>query len=374
MKRYDVAIVGAGIAGLSFAWHLHRAGKSVVLLEQSARAEGASTRNFGMIWVVGQPSGDIRDLAFRSRELWQEAADDLEFWIRDRGSLSLAYETIEAAVLKEFLSETSGEHGRAWLTPEEVLERCSNVRFEGLQGALYSPTEKGVDPREVVHCAADKLAAGGVDIRFDSHVTAIEPRCVRLVTGEEVFADKIVVCPGPKLFDLYPNECRQAGLTQCRLQMMRMRPVSAETPRIETHLCAGLTLSHYANFRNCPSLPALKELHKAKWPLQIERGIHVLVAEHEDGTITVGDSHEYGRSLAAYRDESTDEAILEAMDEFLPRDKYEVTQRWEGIYNTHSTLPYWWQPLQDSVWAFNLFGTGMTLSFGLTERLVKELI
>ena len=47
MHRYDVAIVGAGIAGLSLAWHLSKAGKSVIVLDKSARAEGASVRNFG---------------------------------------------------------------------------------------------------------------------------------------------------------------------------------------------------------------------------------------------------------------------------------------------------------------------------------------
>jgi FAD dependent oxidoreductase TIGR03364 len=374
MERHDVAIVGAGIAGLSLAWHLLRAGKSVVVLEQSAKAEGASTRNFGMVWVVGQPNGDVQDIAFRSRHLWQEAADDLGFWISDRGSLTLAYEALEFDVLHEFLTETNGEFGRFLITPEEVSARCPGVRLENLKGALYSPTEKGVDPREVVHAAAQTLTQRGIDIRFNSSVVAVEPKCVRLATGEEVQADKIVVCPGPKLFDLFPNECEHAGLTPSRLQMMRLKPVSSDVPALEIHLCAGLTLAHYANFRNCSSLLKLKEFHRSKWPIQVERGIHVLVAEHSDGTITVGDSHEYGRGLSAYRDESTDEAILNAMDEFLPRDRYEVVQRWEGTYNTHSTLPYWWQSLQDSVWALNLFGTGMTLSFGLTERLSKELI
>src|SRR5439155_18002632 len=48
-KRCDVAIIGAGYAGLSAALTLARAGRSVVVLEAAAPGEGASTRSGGMI-------------------------------------------------------------------------------------------------------------------------------------------------------------------------------------------------------------------------------------------------------------------------------------------------------------------------------------
>jgi len=372
--RYDVAIVGAGIAGLSLAWHLNRAGKCVVILEKSTRADGASVRNFGMIWVVGQPAGELQSLAFRSRDLWQEAASEFGFWIRSSGSLTLAYEQVEYQVLRECMGENRGAHARALLSPQDIADRFPFVRQEGLIGAMHSPTEAGVDPREVVHMAAGSLSSKGVEIHFDTTVTKIVTGRVEASNGEVFLADKIIVCPGPTLFSLYPDACLRAGLTECRLQMLRLQPWSKDIQPLGVHLCAGLTLSHYANFRNCPSLPALKERHRRKWPRQVEKGIHVLVAEHADRTLTVGDSHSYGRSLPAYRDDSTDEAILDAMDEFLPRSRYQIVQRWDGTYNTHTTEPYWWESLGDSIWGLNLFGTGMTLSFGLTERLSQQLI
>ncbi len=53
--------------------------QSVLLLERSPQARGASVRNFGMIWPVGQPAGRLRDLALRSRTLWRELAANSGF-------------------------------------------------------------------------------------------------------------------------------------------------------------------------------------------------------------------------------------------------------------------------------------------------------
>ena len=372
MDRYDVAIVGAGIAGVSLAWHLMRRGKRVIVLERSAKAAGASVRNFGMVWVVGQPQGEIHDLALRSRELWLQAADELGFWIRPCGSLTLAYDPLEAQVLSEYAESNDGRHARHVLSPEAVHERFPFVRQDGLRLGFHSPTEAGVDPREVVHQAAETLSTSGVEFRFDANVVRVSEGCIDLADGNTVYAEKIVVCPGPNLIELLPNQVNTVGLTPSRLQMMRLAPKSG-VGRLGTHLCAGLTLSHYANFRNCPSLPALKARHSEKWPLQVQHHIHVLVAEYADGTITVGDSHEYGRGGSIYHDEAVDDAILAALNEFLPVDNYDVVQRWDGVYNTHPTLPYWWDAVGPNIWALNVFGTGMTLSFGLTEQVANEI-
>src|ERR1035438_3017636 len=68
----DVAIVGAGILGVAHAYALARRGRSVVVFERSPQAAGASVRNFGMIWPIGQPAGRMHEMALRSRDRWAE--------------------------------------------------------------------------------------------------------------------------------------------------------------------------------------------------------------------------------------------------------------------------------------------------------------
>jgi D-hydroxyproline dehydrogenase subunit beta len=373
MAKPDVAIVGAGIAGISLAWHLHKAGNRVVVVDKSTQAEGASVRNFGMVWVVGQSTEDQENLALRSLELWEQAADEMGFWIRKPGSLHVAREPLELQVLEEFLQLSNGRHGRRMLSKEETLELCPQLRENNLLGSMHSATEGAVDPREVVHAAAESLSAKGVEFRFESLVTKIEPNSLHFADGTRLEAQKIVVCPGPELANLLPMSYQKAGLLQTHLQMMRLRPKEG-IERIGIHLCSGLTLSHYGNFRVCPSLSALKDFHKFKWPNQVEHGIHILIAEHSDGTITLGDSHVYGRKGPVYQEDSIDHEILDACHDFFPLDNYEVTQRWMGSYNTHPTLPFWKEEVANNVWALNLFGTGMTLSFGVTEQLAQEIV
>ena len=104
---YDVAVVGAGILGLAHAYHLARRGLKVVVFERHPRAQGASVRNFGMIWPIGQPSGPMYQLARRSRELWLEVLTASGLWHAPSGSLHVAYHEDEDQVLREFAGEAA---------------------------------------------------------------------------------------------------------------------------------------------------------------------------------------------------------------------------------------------------------------------------
>jgi D-hydroxyproline dehydrogenase subunit beta len=98
----DVAIVGAGIVGLAHALAAAKQGLKVVVFERNPRAVGASIRNFGTIWPIGQPIGSLYDRALRSRDIWLEVAPKAGFYLDRCGSLHLAYRQDEMDVLQEF--------------------------------------------------------------------------------------------------------------------------------------------------------------------------------------------------------------------------------------------------------------------------------
>src|ERR1017187_7687772 len=104
---YDDAIIGAGILGLAHAYQLARRGRRVIIFERNRRATGASVRNFGMLWPIGQPFGPRRTLAVRSLEIWLEVLAASGLWHERTGSLHLAYRDDEAQVIRDFASECS---------------------------------------------------------------------------------------------------------------------------------------------------------------------------------------------------------------------------------------------------------------------------
>src|SRR5689334_1884362 len=97
----DVAVIGGGIVGLAHAWMAARRGLRVVLLERTPAAEGASVRNFGMIWPIGQAAGEAYAVALRSRELWLELGERGVVTVERCGSLHLAHRADEIAVHQE---------------------------------------------------------------------------------------------------------------------------------------------------------------------------------------------------------------------------------------------------------------------------------
>jgi FAD dependent oxidoreductase TIGR03364 len=150
-RAYDVAVAGAGILGLAHAYHLARRGLRVIVFERHPRAQGASVRNFGMIWPIGQPVGPLYKLARRSRELWLEILQASGLWHERSGSLHLAYHDDEAQVLREFLGVSQAEDQACeLLTARQIADRFPPVRQERLRAGLWSPGEVTVDPRQVI--------------------------------------------------------------------------------------------------------------------------------------------------------------------------------------------------------------------------------
>ena len=322
LKKADVAIVGAGILGLAHAYMLGRRGRSVVVLERSPQAAGASVRNFGMIWPVGQPAGRLHEMALRSRELWLEVLEAARLPYFPTGSLHVVYREDEAAVAQEFC-DVGPRLGYqcSWLDRDAVLERSNAVRPTGmlgevLIGAIWSPGEITVDPR-VTLARLPRFLSEKFGVRFRMGMAA---RSINLPVieagGEKWEVGAAIVCAGDDFESLYPEMFRASGLTRCKLQMMRTRP-QPEGWQLGPALAAGLTLRFYESFQVCRTLRALQERIAAETPEYDRWGIHVLVSQTAGGELTIGDSHEYGAAVEPFDRAEIDDLILQYARGFL---------------------------------------------------------
>jgi len=372
-SEYEDAVVGAGILGLAHAYQLARRGRRVIVFERYLKAEGASARNFGMVWPIGQPFGPMRDLALASRDTWLELLESSGLWHERCGSLHLAYRDDEAEVLREFVEE-SRRHCESMrlLDPSETREQARTIKREGLQLALYSPDEVCLDPREVVARLPGWLAGQyGVEFQFGSTITSIA--MPKLYSGSRAWsANRSWICCGDELSLLYPDELEACGLVRCKLQMMRSQPCHADW-RIGPLLAAGLTLRHYPSFQGCPSLAVLTRRIAEESPWFDRYGIHVLVSQNGRGELTIGDSHEYGDAIEPFDKAEIDEWILGYLKTFLDARDLRIAAHWHGTYAKHPTEPFVTLAPAPGVLAITgVGGAGMTLSFGLAERIVSR--
>lgn len=371
-QGFDDAIVGAGIIGLAHAYALARRGRRVVVFERHARAQGASVRNFGTLWPIGQPPGARYQLARRSLDLWRQVLAESGLWYAPTGSLHLAYHDEEVAVLHEFL-DSAPQHGYEcdWLIAAQTMQKAAAVNPTGLRGALWSPTEICVDPRAILAELPAWLAARyGVRFEFNCAVTAYaQPRL--FAGGRAWQAENLYVCAGEDLQALYPAEFAASGMYRCKLQMLRTQAYG-DSFHVGPLLAAGLTLGYYKAFEHCPSLPALKEHFARTLPDHVRYGIHVLVAQHERGDITLGDSHEYGNAITPFDKPEIDELILAYLHSFFRAPELRIVERWHGVYLNHPSGDCWIARPQPGVTLIGSpGGKGMTVSFGVAEQVVS---
>jgi D-hydroxyproline dehydrogenase subunit beta len=371
LQKCNDAVVGAGILGLAHAYRLASFGRRVVVFERHPRACSASVRNFGMLWPIGQPFGEMRDLAKRSVGIWLEILAASGLWHERTGSLHLAYHYDEARILEEYARESLANSERVELLDAVQARRLAPaVEPEGLRGALWCQDEVCVDPREVVAGLPGWLSREhGVSFRFDTPIVKVDEHT--LIAGDERYsADRIWICCGDELRILYPEMLEGCGLVRCKLQMMRSQPLG-EGSRIGPMLAAGLTLRHYAAFRNCPSLRELQERITRDSPWLDRYGIHVMVSQNGQGELTIGDSHEYGDDIEPFDKGDIEEWILDYLKTFLPIAGLRVASRWHGTYVKHPEKPFLiLKPSPEVTVITGVGGAGMTLSFGLAEKVV----
>jgi FAD dependent oxidoreductase TIGR03364 len=373
MAHGRVVIVGAGIIGQAHALTALEAGWSVTLLERDGRPLGASVRNFGTLWPMGCTFGPEREQALFGVRRWKELASDGSFWLKQGGSLSLAYREEAWAVLQEFKAGSQAEEGFELLAPGELVHRFPAANPQGLRGGLYSSAEAVVHPPSALAALARKVQTSGGVVHFGLPVVKVHEGAAETSDGRFFQFDQMVIAAGEEMRSLFPQELAAARLTRCRLQMMR----TAAQPGgfdLKATLVSDLTLGHYPAFRDCPSAPKLLARLEDELPRHRKWGVHVIAAQHADGSLVLGDSHEYASDFDPETRSDVDDLILDALQKFARVPDLRIAARWLGVYlkSTAGQTQVVLRPRKAVTMVTAMGGLGMTLSWGLARKTVDS--
>ncbi len=205
MKRReaDVVIVGAGVAGLSTAYHLARSSKKlrIIVLEQEKSLGGhASGRNAGMIrQTVADPA--LAKLARLGRQALSVAAragwKGLSF--RSNGSLLLAKKN-KFPVL-ENIKRVTGALGivSRWLSRPEAAAKVPLLKNGDFEKALFCPSDALVETAPLLEGFRGELKKLGVEILFGTELESITKQNGRFLLrcGDlEILSPKVVNAAG----------------------------------------------------------------------------------------------------------------------------------------------------------------------------------
>ena len=194
---FDVAVVGAGAFGAWTAWHLHQAGRKVLLVDSYGPANSRASS--------GGESRIIR-MAYGARSIYtQFSIESLRAWH------SLAASTDPTLLVNcgaLWIAAPGDEHATATTqvfaeqaVPFEVLDaatlrrRFPHFRFADSEWALFEPAAGGLLARRAVQTLVRFLIASGV---------AYEQR--HCATPADLDASQVVFACGPWLPKIFPAE------------------------------------------------------------------------------------------------------------------------------------------------------------------------
>jgi len=319
-------VVGAGVIGTLHAYQLVNAGFDVVHLEADRTPNGASVRNFGLLWVSGRRTGQELDAARRARQMWEEMSHRVPaIGFRPTGSLTVAVASEELKVMEDYALSPDARERNIELVEPATLKRRNPALSDEVLGALWAPEDAVVEPGRVLGALRTHLEQTG-HYRFvpDRLVTDAEQGRVTDHLGSRWEGDLIVLTGGALRSGLLGPHLEAAPLRRVSLQMLGTAPLAAELP---TAIADADTMRYYPAYRSArledlPDRSELSERHE----------LQLLLVQRADGSLTIGDTHAYEEPFDFALAEEVADELLRRVGRILAAPVPEVVRRWSGVY------------------------------------------
>jgi D-arginine dehydrogenase len=201
MQDFDFAIVGAGIAGVSAAYHLAAQAK-VILLEREHVAAYHTTGRSAALHSETYGSAEIRAITVASGRFYRKPPPGFADHplLTPRGALIAG-----RAEQREAMQKAAADYARLvpsvrWLDPAETLKRQPLLKPEAAAGGAIFEEAEDMDVA-AIHAGFLKGArAAGSTLRLNAEVAALERKdgrwTIGLRDGESVTAANVINASG----------------------------------------------------------------------------------------------------------------------------------------------------------------------------------
>jgi FAD dependent oxidoreductase TIGR03364 len=318
----------------------------------------------------------------KSLEIYKEIQGKFDINITKNGSIYIA-SNVEELTLIEELYQINKENNYAsqLLTKAQCLQKYPSLRNDYCIGGLFFPEEISADPRFLVHRIHQFLLSHSNFKFFNrtliTHIHTNSNTCILTDNkGNEIKSKKVILCSGSEFEVLYPQLFEESDIELVKLQMLRLSP--QKNHRIPGNILTGLSIRRYESFSECPSYSKIKaaenqDSYYKKW------GVHILFKQETDGSIILGDSHEYadvknkGQLDFNLRAEVND-FFIEEGKKIMNLEHWNVDSAWAGFYSQCKTKDLYYKNIDNKVHIVTgIGGKGMTGSAGFSFDHINEL-
>ncbi|MEG1023187.1 MAG: TIGR03364 family FAD-dependent oxidoreductase [Flavobacterium sp.] len=379
--KYDLIVIGGGVLGTFHAYHALQKGLKVAIIEKDKLPVSATVRNFGQVVPSGMDT-KWQNYGRESLKIYSDIQSQFDISIRKNGSVYLASNDEEVQLIEELsiINKNNG-YESLLLTKEQCLEKYSGLRNDYIKAGLFFPEEVTVEPRIMINRLLEFLIKnkglayfGNTKVvRCDSLLNEV---VVLTANGEIHKTSKVILCCGSEFKTLYPDVFAKSDLEVTKLQMLQTKPQADY--QLKGSVLTGLSIRRYEAFYECPSFDGIKA-KEASDSFEKEWGVHILFKQATDGSVIIGDSHEYAD--AANIDDlgfdlrmDVDEFMITEAKKIFNLPTFEIQNRWCGMYSQCKENDIFEHTIENNIHIVTgIGGKGMTGSAGFSKENIKNI-
>ena len=247
----EIAVIGAGIAGLCTAYYLARAGRDVAVLERGEPWSDASGANAGTLSLQVKHPGAWQ-LMRQAIALWAELAEEIgeDIGFQQPGGLRVAASAADRDRLAASVDVQRRQGLAVTLLEGAALRQVAPWLGESVRAAAACPEDALTVPLTAGHALVRAVRASGATIATQSATLAIERRGARWrleTTAGVLFSRTLVIAAGPWSRDI-------AAMLGAALPLridVNMLSITERAPvfidKVVTHIRGILSLKQFPN-------------------------------------------------------------------------------------------------------------------------------